>query len=338
MADERQFGSPKVLQFGDKTTGNQAGDAVQCAQCEAMLADALDGALAADQQERFDAHVAECGLCSQMLADARRGAAWLEMLRTPRPEPPVTLLEQILVATSGAQGTSYPGRMVSGEMEHAGLLGAMHGRLPRLSGVATVMPGFAPGAAAASYGNVVPFRVRAAAALRTSSLGQIALQPRFAMTAAMAFFSIALTMNLTGVHPLSLRPSDLRPSALKRNFTDADARVVRYYEGLRVVYELESRVHDFEGASDNYVPANGQSAPTNPGQPTVQSPSAQPGSGGQKDAAPADRNQPESKKPSTNPGTSRREEIYPSRRLIGSGRSGKSYDNQIYAYTERVMA
>jgi len=54
------------------------------------------------------------------------------------------------------------------------------------------------------------------------------------MTAAMAFFSIALTMNLTGVHPLSLRASDLRPSALKRSFTDADARVVRYYEGLRV--------------------------------------------------------------------------------------------------------
>ena len=83
MADERQFDSPKILRFGDKTAGDQAGDAVQCAQCEAMLADALDGTLAADQQERFDAHVAECGLCSQMLADARRGVAWLEMLRTP---------------------------------------------------------------------------------------------------------------------------------------------------------------------------------------------------------------------------------------------------------------
>jgi hypothetical protein len=334
VADERQFGSPKVLQFGDKAAGNQADDALHCAQCETMLADALDGTLAADQQQRFDAHVTECGLCSQMLADARRGAAWLEMLRTPRPEPPVTLLEQILAATSGAQGTLNTGRVVTGGMEHAGFAEAMHGRMV---GVAAVAPGFAPGAGA-SYGNVVPFRARAAAALRRSSLGQIALQPRFAMTAAMAFFSIALTMNLTGVHPLSLRASDLRPSSLTREFTNTKASAVRYYEGLRVVYELESRVHDFEGATGNDLPAGSQSTPADLSQPTVQSPSAQPGSGSQKDAAPADRNQPERKRPSANPGTSRREEIIPSRRLIGVGRTGKSFGKHIQEPIERVMA
>ncbi len=102
MADGRQFGSPKILRFGDKAAGNQAGDGGQCAECEAMLADALDGALTAEEQERFDAHTAECVPCSQMLADARRGAAWLEMLRTPRPEPPAELLERILAETSGA--------------------------------------------------------------------------------------------------------------------------------------------------------------------------------------------------------------------------------------------
>jgi len=334
VADERQFGSPKILQFGDKTAGNHAGDAVQCAQCETMLADALDGALTVDQQERLDAHVAECGLCSQMLADARRGAAWLEMLRTPRPEPPVTLLEQILASTSGAQGTLSAGNVVSGAMGQAGFAGAMHGRMV---GVAAVAPGFVPGAGA-SYGNVIPFRARAAAALRRSSLGQIALQPRFAMTAAMAFFSIALTMNLTGVHPLSLRASDLRPSSLKRGFTDADARVVRYYEGLRVVYELESRVHDFEGATGNDVPAGSLSVPSNPDQPAVQSPSAQPGSGNQKDRAPADRNQPERKRPSANPGTSRREELIPSRRLVAASRTGKSFGKHIQEPIESVMA
>jgi hypothetical protein len=326
------------LQFGDKAAGNLTGDAVQCAQCEAMLADALDGALAADRQERFDAHVAECGLCSQMLADARRGVAWLEMLRTPRPEPPVTLLEQILAATSGAEGTINAGRVVLGGMEHGGFASAMLGRSPLVGGVAAVAPGFVASGTGASYGNVVPFRTRATATLRRSSLGQIAFQPRFAMTAAMAFFSIALTLNLTGVHPLSLRASDLRPSSLKRNFTDADARVVRYYEGLRVVYELESRVHDFEGATGNDVPAGSQSAPSNPDQPAVQSPSAQPGSGGQKDASPADRNQPERKRPSANPGTSRREELIPSRRLVAASRTGKSYGKQTQEPRERVMA
>jgi hypothetical protein len=338
VADERQFGSPKILQFGDKASGNQAGDAVQCAQCEAMLTDALDGALPADQQERFDTHVAECAMCSQMLADARRGAAWLEMLRTPRPEPSVTLLEQILAATSGAQGTLNAGPAVSGGMEHAGFAGVLPGRSPRMGGVASVALGFAASGAAAGYSNVVPFRTRATSALRSSSVVQIALQPRFAMTAAMAFFSIALTMNLTGVHPLSLCASDLRPSTLKRNITDADARVVRYYEGLRVVYELESRVHEFEGASDSDLPAGSQSAPTNPGQPAVQSPSAQPGSGGRKDAAPEDRNQPEHKRPSTNPGTSRREDIYPSLRLIAASRSGRGFGNLIQKPGERVMA
>jgi hypothetical protein len=43
--------------------------------------------------------------CSQMLADARRGAAWLEMLRTPAPEPPAALLERILCPDQRGQGS-----------------------------------------------------------------------------------------------------------------------------------------------------------------------------------------------------------------------------------------
>jgi hypothetical protein len=157
----------------------------------------------------------------------------------------------------------------------------------------------------------------------------------------MAFFSIALTMNLTGVRLLDLRASDLRPSSLKRDYHDANARVVRYYEGLRVVYELESRVHDFEGATDNELPAAGRSVPSNSGQPAVQAPqapSAQPGSGGQKAAPPADETQPERKRPAANPGTSRREDLNPSRRLVAVSRSGRGYGNPIHAHTERGMA
>jgi len=321
VAENRQFGSPKVLRFGDKAAGNGG----QCAECEAMLADALDGALSAEEQEGFDAHTAECVPCSQMLADARRGAAWLEMLRTPRPEPPAELLERILAETSGAQG-------------HAGVAGATYGRSPAFGGLAAVAPGYAVPGAAASYGNVLPFRRRMAAAVRANSFGQIVFQPRFAMTAAMAFFSIALTMNLTGVHPTSLRASDLRPSSLQRDLIDADARVVRYYEGLRVVYELESRVHDFEGASDNDLPAASQSVPSNSGQPAVQAPSAQPGPGGQKAAPPADRKQPERKGPAASPGTSLREELNPGRHLVAATHSGRGYGNLIHTHTERGMA
>ena len=327
MADARQFGSPKDLRFGDKSAGKQAGNGGQCAECEARLADALDGALTVEEQKLFAEHTAECGACSQMLADARRGAAWMEMLHTPRPEPPAELLERILAETSGTEG--YAGRVV---YEQAG---ATLGRSQNFGGVA---PGYGVAAAAASYGNVLPFRRRLASTMRRSSFGQIVFQPRFAMTAAMAFFSIALTMNLTGVRLLDLRASDLRPSSLKRDYHDANARVVRYYEGLRVVYELESRVHDFEGAADNDLPAGSQSVPSNSGQPAVQAPSVQPGSGGQKAAPPADGTQPDRKRPAANPGTSRREDLNPSRRLVAASRSGRGFGNPIHAHTERGMA
>ena len=66
------------------------------------------------------------------------------------------------------------------------------------------------------------------------------------MTAAMAFFSLALTMDITGTRLKDLSPNNLRPSSLKRTFYSANARVVKYYEGLRVVYELESRVSDLQ--------------------------------------------------------------------------------------------
>ena len=332
MAESRQFGSPKVLRFGEKTAGN----GVPCAECETMLADALDGALTVEEQKLFDTHTAQCGPCSQLLAEARRGAAWLEMLRTPRPEPPAALLERILAETSGFE--SYASR-VPGGIERAGVVGATLGRSPHIAAVA---PGFVASGAGASYGNGVPLRSRVASAMRRSSFGQIVFQPRFAMTAAMAFFSIALTMNLTGVHLLDLHASDLRPSSLKRDFTTANTHVVQYYEGLRVVYELESRVHDFEGANDNDVPTGGQSAPANSpadlSQPSGQAPAVQPGPGGQKNAAPANRNQPERKRPSANPGTSRSEELIPSRRLVAASRTGKSFGKHIQEPRERVMA
>ena len=334
MADSKQFGGPgssKIRQFGDRTAG-QPGDNGDCAQCEAMLTDALDGTLSAPDQELFETHMALCGPCSQMLADARRGAAWLEMLRSPAPEPPAELLERILTQTSGSDSRIVP-------MPHAafGVVVAQ----PR-QGIAALAPGHALPAA---YGNVVPFRVRAAAAFRASSFGQIMLQPRLAMTAAMAFFSVALTMNLTGVHPLSLRASDLAPSSLKRDFTNANASVVRYYASLRVVYELESRVHDLQSAQDDAA-AGGPGAPAGSDQPGSAAPATQPGSAQPGSAQPGSAqpgspqpgspqpgspqpkaapqpeggqpggNQRERNRPAPNPGTSRREDPNQTRRLL----------------------
>jgi len=319
VADSKQFGNPKVLQFGDKAAGNKPGDG-HCAECEAMLADALDGTLSAADQELFDTHMAACGPCSQLLADARRGAAFLEMLRTPAPEPPAALLERILAQTSGTA-----------------LTGALHFGVPIPAaqpghiGVAALTP------AQAVPGAVLPFPRRAAAAFRASSFGQIMLQPRLAMTAAMAFFSIALTMNLTGVHLEDLRASDLKPSSLRRDVANAHASVARYYEGLRVVYELESRVHDLESAQDNdTAPAINQSAPAGVSQPGNPARPAQPGSSQQPDrqkAAPRpDSNQPGGggqpgrKQFAPTPYFSRREDLQNRRLLVadeGDGLPGR---------------
>jgi hypothetical protein len=276
VADSKQFGSPKILQFGDKAGTNQP-DSGHCAQCEAMLADALDGTLSAAEQELFDVHMACCTPCSQMLADARRGVAWLEMLRTPKPEPPAALLERILAQTSGAAAVQV--------VPQHGFNGATIGQ-PQFFGGTAMAPGYSIPAAPAS-GNVLPFPGRIAARLRASSFGQIALQPRLAMTAAMAFFSIALTLDLTGVRLQDLRASDLRPSSLRRAYTDKKARVVQYYEGLRVVYELESRVHDLQNASDSDMAVGTQSTPqsTTPSQPKSQPPSANPDQPGQNSPA-----------------------------------------------------
>src|SRR5260370_7187564 len=73
-----------------------------------MLADALDGTLSAADQTIFDLHMIGCASCSPMLADARRGAAWMEMLKSPRPEPPTALLERILAETCGSSASASP--------------------------------------------------------------------------------------------------------------------------------------------------------------------------------------------------------------------------------------
>jgi len=309
VADSKQFGNSRT--FGDKVGGGQSGDDGTCARCEAMLADAVDGTLSADDQEFFDRHMAGCGLCSQQLADARRGAAWLEMLRTPAPEPPAALLERILAQTSLSQTIGEPGQIVPIGMQP--FPGASLAQ-PQ-DGSPALAHGYALGGQAA-YGNVIPFPRRAVAAVRTSSFGQIMLQPRLAMTAAMAFFSIALTMNLTGIHPLSLRASDLQPSSLKRDYHDANARIVRYYEGLRVVYELESRVHDLQSANDNDAAAGSQTAPATTSQPANPAPATQPAPSPQRAVPQPSGSQPERAKPAPNPGSSRREDLNQSRRLF----------------------
>lgn len=288
MAEFNQFGSAQPP---------QSGEAEHCAQCEAMLADALDGTLSPADQAMFNLHMASCSTCSAMLADAQRGAEWLEMLKSPRPEPSAALLERILAQTCNAEpdAAANQPQLVAGKQRSGyGLW-----QPSTILGHSGPVPVAAMGPAGAyAPTNVLPFRSRVAAGFRLRSISQTLLQPRLAMTAAMAFFSIALTLNITGVRISQLRVSDLRPATIKRNITDANASVHRYYDNLKVVYELESRVRDLQRSSndnDQYSLPSSQSAPAaQPQQPATQQ-------------APAQKPDSRQSRPKPGPGSSRRE-------------------------------
>lgn len=235
---------------------------LDCAECEALLADALDGRLNPAQQSAFDEHAGQCTLCGQMVEDARRGLAWLEILKQTRPEPPARLLANILAQTSGRAfgqsiGDARRGAAVALPGGGAGLAAGL-GAAAALSS-ATGRSGLglehlALGNAAASGGTA--YGAHGTGMNRPALYGwaraglATVMQPRMAMTAAMAFFSISLTLNLMGVRLSDLKPSDLQPSNLRRQFYETNARMIRNLDNLRVVYEVEARVGDLRRASE----------------------------------------------------------------------------------------
>ena len=74
------------------------------------------------------------------------------------------------------------------------------------------------------------------------------MQPRLAGTFAMAFFSLSLLMNVAGIKVSDVGKLDLRPSAIRKSYYSASSRVVKYYENLRFVYEVESKVREIKEA------------------------------------------------------------------------------------------
>jgi hypothetical protein len=186
-----------------------------CGQWETLLTDALDGLLKPEDEATFAEHMAGCKACAEMFDEARKGREWLEFL-SPEPEVPSGLLDKILAQTGPGQVAGYG--LISGG------------------------------------GNVLPMPP---AWQRPGFVGQIRrfAEPRLLMTAAMAFFSIALTLNLTGVRLSSLRLANLRPTAVRsfmeRRIMTASVPIVRYYDHLRLVYEVQSRMRELRRDTDS---------------------------------------------------------------------------------------
>jgi len=193
---------------------DETNNVLDCAMCQAMCPEAVDGTLTAAEQAVFDKHVADCIDCSQELEEAHRGAGWMQMLKGHAPEPPAALLAKILAETSGAEVYS-----------------------PAVVEVQEYLP--MPKPEPQSWWASFSVKLGEAFSMRSMSMS-----PRIAMTAAMAFFSLALTMNMLGVHVSDIRLSSLSPMSIRRSVSDAGSTATRSFQNLRVVYEFESRMND----------------------------------------------------------------------------------------------
>lgn len=189
----------------------ESNNAMPCSEFEALLAEAVDGLLDAPTMGRFEAHSTSCPHCGPLFTEALAGARWLKAL--DEAEPPQNLVRNILALTSHAEVA----KTAEAKLGFAG-------RLREL---------FAP------YVTPVWATVR---------------QPRFAMSFAMVFFSFTMVMNLAGVRLSDLAHLDLRPTAVRTNamrtYDQTVARVVKYYDNVRLVYEFQSRLRDIKNASE----------------------------------------------------------------------------------------
>lgn len=182
----------------------QGPKAMQCAEFEALLAEALDGRLSPAEMERLAAHAAECPLCAPAMTLAEQGRSLLRGL--PEIEPPAYLVQKILNVTSevAPEGAAEP--QPAGQWSW----------------------------------NLRPFFAAV-------------MQPRFGMSVAMAFFSVTLVLNVAGIKIGDLRYVDLRPSAVKSNvvkgYYETTGRVQRYYDNLRLVYQVQSTLRDLRNAT-----------------------------------------------------------------------------------------
>ncbi|MFZ0420573.1 MAG: zf-HC2 domain-containing protein [Candidatus Sulfotelmatobacter sp.] len=181
---------------------------MQCQEFDGLLTDALDGVLTGVRLDRFQAHARTCSACGPLFAEVEAGRNWLKDLTEV--EPPVSLVTNILASTTGVDTQRL-----------------------RVNVAAPVRVSWIEKAQAWASGAMQP-------------IWGTVRQPRFAMSFGMAFFSLSVALSVLGVKPADLRQVSLRPAAIRHTYYNTQARVVRYYENIRFVYEVESRVREFK--------------------------------------------------------------------------------------------
>ena len=182
---------------------------MQCTEFDGLLTDALDGSLTGAGLERFQAHARSCTACGPLFAEVEAGRNWLKELREV--QPPASQVTNILASTTGVDTQRLWVNLIASR--------------PRVTWLE---------------------RAQAWASGAMQPIWETVRQPRFAMSFGMAFFALSVGLSVLGVKPADLRQVSLRPTAIRHTYYNAQARVVRYYDNIRFVYEVESRVREFK--------------------------------------------------------------------------------------------
>ena len=187
----------------DHTKDDQTRNGMQCHEFDSVLTDAIDGVLTGIALDRFQAHARSCPACGPLLAEAKAGRNWLKGLTEV--EPPASLVTSILASTTGVESQRLwvPAR-------------AAQPRISRFEHAQAAISGF------------------------FEPIWGMVRQPRFAMSFGMAFFALSVGLTVLGIKPTDIAHVSLRPAAIRHTYYNTQARVVRYYENIRIVYEVES--------------------------------------------------------------------------------------------------
>ncbi|MHB8390030.1 MAG: anti-sigma factor [Acidobacteriaceae bacterium] len=262
MKNQDEFEARLTAPAG-KSGGVSSGQ-IDCAAVERLWTEAAEGVLTDVVAEQLRAHTAECASCREKIGLARSGREWLLVLKQEPLVPPSDLVAKILAKTTGApEAATHLPVPVTPSVPAA--VRVRHETPPRLFGRSSAQSQSASIAADAAertgdherrVSDEGPSVASPPVWQHTSVvlLRRTVLEPRLALVAAMAFFSISLTLNLMGVRLTNLHAADLEPQSMRRavtrQYAEANARVVRYYENLRIVYEVESRVHQLRQATE----------------------------------------------------------------------------------------
>jgi len=185
---------------------NEEKNGMKCGEFEALLAEALDDALAADTRTAFDEHGRSCAVCGPLFAETWEGMVMVRGMAEL--EPPKNLVHNILAATSRKAATAE-------QLAEEAKLGWLE-------------------------------RIRRTLKPQVGGL----MHSRFAMSFAMAFFSLSITLTLAGVKVTDVKNMVAHPSMLRKNavlgFSHVEAKVASYYENLRLVYQVQAKVRELK--------------------------------------------------------------------------------------------